>query len=172
VDGVSIGVIIGGPPCQGFSLAGNRDSEDNRNKLYIDYFDMIKHYKPECFVMENVKGILSMKNEEKQLVIEEIKALAAGLGYRVSVFKLNACDFAVPQKRERVFIIGHVHKEYTQPHPVIKVEKYVSIRDAIAFLESFDESASFELPEPAITNPYISYLAGITDLQALYRSYS
>jgi DNA (cytosine-5)-methyltransferase 1 len=173
LKGLKIGVIIGGPPCQGFSLAGSRKSEDLRNKLYIDYFNMIERYKPECFVMENVKGILSMKNENKQLVVDEIKSIASNLGYKVSIFKLNACDFAVPQKRERVFILGHLHKHYEQPTPIIHKEKYITIRDAIGFLEPYEESMGFELPETVVlNNPYISYLAGTTDLQALYRSYS
>jgi DNA (cytosine-5)-methyltransferase 1 len=171
LEGVAIGVIIGGPPCQGFSLAGNRDSEDKRNKLYVDYFDMIERYKPECFVMENVKGILSMKNEKKQLVIDEIKGIATTLGYKVSIFKLNACDFAVPQKRERVFIIGHIHKQYDQPLPVIKKEKYISIRDAIGFLEPYEESVGFELSS-SIISPYVNYLSDTISLQALYKSYS
>ena len=58
LDGIDIGLIIGGPPCQGFSLAGKRKKDDKRNKLYLEYFEMIKQYNPKCFVMENVKGIL------------------------------------------------------------------------------------------------------------------
>ena len=167
-----IGVIIGGPPCQGFSLAGKRNSDDKRNKLYIDYFKMIENYKPECFVMENVKGILSMRNEKKQLVIEEIKDIASNLGYKVSVFKLNACDFGVPQKRERVFVIGHKSKVYSQPKPTINKQKYVSVRDAIGFLEQCEESSEIQLQESMINNPYIKYLHGTIDLQELYRCYS
>jgi DNA (cytosine-5)-methyltransferase 1 len=169
---IPIGVIIGGPPCQGFSLAGKRDSDDTRNKLYIDYFKMIETYNPECFVMENVKGILSMKNEKKQLVIDEIKGIATVLGYKVSIFKLNACDFAVPQKRERVFVIGHKRKVFPQPLPIIKNGKYTSIRNAIEFLEDCSESNEIQLPLAAIDNPYTQYLSCIIDLQALYRSYS
>jgi DNA (cytosine-5)-methyltransferase 1 len=167
-----IGVIIGGPPCQGFSLAGKRDSDDKRNKLYMDYFNMIEIYNPECFVMENVKGILSMKNEKKQFVIDEIKEIALNLGYMISVFKLNACDFAVPQKRERIFIIGHKSKVYSQPQPLIKKEKYVCVKDAIEFLESYEEAANFEVPLTAMNNPYTKYLCDTIGLQELYRSYS
>ena len=167
-----VGVIIGGPPCQGFSLAGKRDSDDKRNKLYMDYLNMIETHNPECFVMENVKGILSMKNEKKHLVIDEIKGIASKLGYKVSVFKLNACDFAVPQKRERVFVIGHKSKVYSQPQPLIKKEKYVSVKDAIGFLESYDEAVEFEVPSTTMNNPYTQYLCDIIGLQELYRSYS
>lgn len=168
----TIGVIIGGPPCQGFSLAGKRDSDDKRNKLYLDYFQMIETYNPECFVMENVKGILSMKNEANQLVIEEIKGIATKLGYKVSVFKLNACDFAVPQKRERVFVIGHKTKLYEAPNAVIRKEKYITVKDAIGFLEPFEENAIVDIPATAINNPYIKYLSDIISLEELYKSYS
>ena len=99
---------------------------------------MIKKYSPECFVMENVKGILSMKNDKK-LVIDEIKSIVIGLGYKISIFKLNACDYGVPQKRERVFIIGHKNKQYECPEPIIKKDKYVTIKDAIYFLEKYEE---------------------------------
>lgn len=169
---IPIGVIIGGPPCQGFSLAGKRNSDDKRNNLYIDYFNMIETYNPECFVMENVKGILSMKNEKKQFVIDEIKEIAISLGYKVSIFKLNACDYAVPQKRERVFIIGHKSKEFTQPLPLIKKDKYISVKDAIEFLESYDETEMVDVPLMTINNPYIQYLCNIIDPQELYKSYS
>ena len=169
---IPIGVIIGGPPCQGFSLAGKRKSDDTRNKLYIDYFKMIEVYNPECFVMENVKGILSMKNEKNQFVIDEIKEIASKLRYNVSIFKLNACDFAVPQKRERVFVIGHKTKVYSPPQPMIKKEKYVSVKDAIGFLESYDEAVEFEIPLTAMNNYYTKYLCNIIDLRELYKSYS
>ena len=169
---IQIGVIIGGPPCQGFSLAGKRDSDDKRNKLYIEYFEMIETYNPECFVMENVKGILSMKNEKNQLVIDEIRGISDRLGYKVSIFKLNACDFGVPQKRERVFVIGHKHKQFLQPEPLVKKEKYVSVKDAIQFLEPFDEIAEFEIDISRLTSPYLKYLSDTISLQELHKSYS
>jgi DNA (cytosine-5)-methyltransferase 1 len=170
LQGISIGVIIGGPPCQGFSLAGKRESDDTRNKLYIEYFQMIETYNPECFVMENVKGILSMKNEKNHLVINEIKDIAVRLGYRVSIFKLNACDFGVPQKRERVFVVGHKHKEFEQPQP--KIKRIISVKDAIHFLEAYDENMEFEIDESRLNTPYLKYLSGSISLQELYAFYS
>jgi DNA (cytosine-5)-methyltransferase 1 len=172
LNNIPIGVIIGGPPCQGFSLAGKRNSEDTRNTLYLDYFNMIETYTPECFVMENVKGILSMKNDKKQLIIDEIKGIAATMGYKVSIFKLNACDFGVPQKRERVFVIGHRSKVYPQPRPMIKPEKYSTVRDAIGFLEPYEESSQFDIPTHLLHSSYNQYLSGIIGLQELYQSYS
>tara|TARA_B110000285_G_C15136083_1_gene627036 strand:- start:1358 stop:4027 length:2670 start_codon:yes stop_codon:yes gene_type:complete len=172
VGGRDIGLIIGGPPCQGFSLAGKRNNDDKRNKLFLEYFEMIKKYNPECFVMENVKGILSMKNEKKKLVIDEIKSIIINLGYKISIFKLNACDFGVPQKRERVFIIGHKNKEYDCPEPIIKKDKYVTIKDAIYFLEMFDEQNELQIMYSELNNNYLKYLTGSISLQELYKSYS
>lgn len=172
LEGIEVGVIIGGPPCQGFSLAGKRDSDDSRNKLYLEYFKMIELYNPECFVMENVKGILSMKNEKKQLVIDEIKDIAGKIGYKLSIFNLNACDFAVPQKRERVFIIGHKKKEYEKPQPIIKKEKYITIKDAIQFLEKYDENKELIIEDNELNNNYIKYLSNSINLQELYKSYA
>ena len=172
INGKDIGLVIGGPPCQGFSLAGKRKKDDERNKLYLQYFNMIKKYNPECFVMENVKGILSMKDEKKQLVLDKIKKISKKLGYKLSIFKLNACDFGVPQKRERVFIIGHKNKHYDCPEPKIKKDNYITIKDAIGFLEKYDETDEFELNYNELNNDYLKYLSGSKTLKELYKSYS
>ena len=172
LDGIDIGLIIGGPPCQGFSLAGKRKKDDKRNKLYLEYFEIVKKYNPECFVMENVKGILSMKNEKKELVIDEIKKIATNLGFKLSIFKLNACDFGVPQKRVRVFIIGHKNKEYKCPSPIIKKDKYITIKDAIEFLEKYEEQREIKICSNELNSDYLKYLSGSINLQELYKSYS
>ena len=105
-------------------------------------------------------------------MIDEIKGIALKLGYKVSVFKLNACDFAVPQKRERIFVIGHKSKVFAQPKALIKKDKYISVNDAIGFLESYEENTEFKVPLTIMNNPYTQYLCNIIDLQELYRSYS
>lgn len=104
-----VDVIIGGPPCQGFSLANkkrNKVSEDPRNKLFYEFVKTINWYNPKSFVMENVKGLLSM---ESGLVIKQIQDefRNAGIyGYEVRTNVLRASDYGVPQTRERVIIIG------------------------------------------------------------------
>lgn len=97
--------ILGGFPCQGFSLAGPRKVDDSRNLLYRFYIETINEKKPLIFVAENVKGILTLGNGE---VIKKIKYdfETAGLGYDVSINLVNASDFGVPQDRQRVFIVG------------------------------------------------------------------
>ena len=101
-----VSVICGGPPCQGFSGAGRRDSKDPRNSLFMDFIRMVDGVKPDYFVMENVPGILTMKNEKGLAVIEIIKEEFKKIGYNVRWEKLIAADYGVPQKRRRVIFIG------------------------------------------------------------------
>jgi|LSQX01.1.fsa_nt_gb DNA (cytosine-5)-methyltransferase 1 len=107
-------VIIGGFPCQGFSIANTRRSmEDQRNFLYKEMLRIIKDKKPKMFVAENVKGLLSM---EKGQVIEMIKRDFEELGYYVEARLLNAAEYGVPQLRERVIILGNrINKSVTYP---------------------------------------------------------
>lgn len=101
-------VIIGGPPCQGFSLANknrNKIKDDPRNKLFYHFVKFIDWYSPSAFVMENVKGLLSMQNGKViSTIIEEFSN--AGAGYNVVKKVLCAKDYGVPQSRERVILIG------------------------------------------------------------------
>ncbi|MDP3846874.1 MAG: DNA cytosine methyltransferase [Pseudomonas sp.] len=98
-----IDLVVGGPPCQGFSTYGQRDSFDPRNQLYRNFFDFVKEFRPKCFVMENVAGLLSMSGGA---VIEDVLSVARGLGYNTHVHSVRAEQFGVPQRRRRVFIIG------------------------------------------------------------------
>lgn len=108
LNGREVDVITGGPPCQGFSLANknrNKVEDDPRNKLFYEYVKFIKWYNPKAFVMENVKGLLSMeKGKVIQLIKEEFEN--AGIGYNVDYKVLRASDYGVPQTRERVILIG------------------------------------------------------------------
>lgn len=98
-----IDVIIGGPPCQGFSTLGKRFIDDPRNKLFKEYVRIVKEIKPKFFVMENVRGILTM---EKGKVLEQIINSFKEIGYKVEFRKLNAAEYGVPQQRERIIFIG------------------------------------------------------------------
>ncbi len=106
-------VIIGGPPCQGFSVAGpaKKDPKDPRNSLFINFAQWIDVLRPEAFIMENVKGLLLRANAEGNNVISIIKRTFADLGYSVEIWLLNAAEYGVPQIRERVFIVGHRQSE-------------------------------------------------------------
>jgi DNA (cytosine-5)-methyltransferase 1 len=101
-------VIIGGPPCQGFSYAGPlKDPKDPRNSLFKNYVQWVGVLQPKVFVMENVRGLLTGKNEKGEKVIEIIKSAFQAIGYTVNIWELNAANYGVPQNRERIFIIGN-----------------------------------------------------------------
>lgn len=97
-------VVVGGFPCQGFSLANmHRTADDDRNKLYRFFYKVIKDKRPMYFIAENVKGILSL---DKGMAIKSIKDDFEEAGYDVSVNLVNMADFGVPQTRQRVIILG------------------------------------------------------------------
>lgn len=125
-----IHLVAAGPPCQGFSLAGKRDINDPRNKLFKELLRVVKVVNPPVFLMENVKGILTM-NEGK--VIKEIESQFRCLGYHISTKILKASDFGVPQDRERVFIIG-TKKPVENIHPNSK-NIYVTAGEALSDLD-------------------------------------
>ena len=88
--------IIGGPPCQGFSMVGTRDEADNRNNLYLQYVRFVEVVRPKFFILENVKGLLTLK---KGYFKEDILHRFTELGYNVNYKLLKASDFGVPQNR-------------------------------------------------------------------------
>jgi len=101
-------IIIGGPPCQGFSLAGpTKDPNDPRNSLFKNYVQWVSVLKPKVFVMENVRGLLTRENDQGEKVIEIIQQAFREVGYTINIWELNAAHFGVPQSRERIFIVGH-----------------------------------------------------------------
>ena len=95
--------VIGGPPCQGFSVAGLRMIDDPRNKLYKEFVRVVKEALPLTFIFENVPGLVSMAKGE---IIKQVCKDFAESGYDISWDILNAADYGVPQHRRRVFIIG------------------------------------------------------------------
>lgn len=101
-----IDVIIGGPPCQGFSLSGKRMLDDPRNILYKSFVDIVSDLMPPVFVMENVPGLVRLfKGKVKDDVISDFSEL----GYDVEMQLLSADNFGVPQQRKRVFFVGINH---------------------------------------------------------------
>ncbi len=99
----TIDVIIGGPPCQGFSLSGPRNFDDPRNKLYLSYIRLVQEIKPRAFVIENVPGLVSLfKGAVKDNIIERFKEM----GYETQYQIMCAADYGVPQNRKRVVFVG------------------------------------------------------------------
>lgn len=118
----NIDIIVGGPPCQGFSIAGKRDNKDPRNSLFMEYVKYLEYFQPKAFIMENVIGILSMKTEANEKVIDIILSQLEA-NYNCIICKLYASDFEVPQNRRRVIIIGirkDLHIIPTEPDRIIK----------------------------------------------------
>lgn len=129
--------IIGGPPCQGFSMVGKREANDERNTLYLQYVRFVEQIKPEFFILENVKGLLTL---EKGYFKKEIIERFSELGYNVTYKVLRACDYGVPQKRERVFFVGlrkdkFKDKFFQYPEPV---EHIIGTEEALCDLPSLD----------------------------------
>lgn len=137
-----IDVVIGGFPCQGFSLAGKRDINDERNQLYKEMKRVVEVVRPKFFVAENVRGLLSMLKGE---VIKHIVRDFTSIGYKVNFKLLYAPHYGVPQERYRVFIIGNrINKENKFPEPICNTE-ILSVRNAIGDLEELGGLPNHEI---------------------------
>jgi DNA (cytosine-5)-methyltransferase 1 len=135
--------VVGGPPCQGFSLSGNRDPKDPRNSLFMEFIRVLKHFKPRFFVMENVPGLLSMKTADKARVIEIILSECTKAGFKGAYSVLNASNYGVPQKRERVFIVGvseefPFSRRHLFPRPSVRPGEFVTVDMAISDLPQIE----------------------------------
>ena len=137
---LSCDVIFGGPPCQGFSMAGNRIRantsflEDDRNYLFKEYIRMVDKLQPIIFILENVPGILNYNNGA---VREEIFNTFESMGYALEAKVLCAADYGVPQLRNRAIFIGNrigISPEKFFPMPTNDITNYVTIHDAISDL--------------------------------------
>ena len=138
-----IDVVIGGPPCQGFSIAGNigrKFVDDPRNRLFKEFVRVVKVIKPKFFVMENVARLYTHnKGETRNEIIKDFEKL----GYKVDCKILNSADFGVPQVRKRVIFIGTSTKQKIE-FPLKEVENYISVKEALSKypkLESGEESS-------------------------------
>lgn len=126
-------VVVGGPPCQGFSTIGKRMRDDPRNSLILEFVRIVDILKPKFFLMENVRGMLSPRNKS---LVEEVLESFKKIGYSRVVKKvLCAADFGVPQMRYRVFFLGvkdgvKVGDLYL-PEPLLLKEDYKTVGDAI-----------------------------------------
>ena len=138
-----VNMIVGGPPCQGYSLKGkNLGLLDDRNFLFVEYLKIVDEIQPEVFVIENVKNLLS---SAKGWFKDEIVKTITDLGYIVNYGILNASDFGVPQKRERTIFICSKTKNIELP--IGDKTKKVTVRDAIsdlAYIESGEGSFESE----------------------------
>jgi DNA (cytosine-5)-methyltransferase 1 len=123
----SVDLLCGGPPCQGFSLLGQRLSDDPRNRLWREFIRAVEEVRPRAFLMENVMPML--RSEEGNFTVE----YARGLGYSVVAGLLSAEQFGVPQKRQRAFFLGVKDAAIMLPEPVRDAETR-TVRWALAGL--------------------------------------
>jgi DNA (cytosine-5)-methyltransferase 1 len=145
-------VVIGGPPCQGFSVQRRGSRKDSRNNLVKVFLDLTLDIRPRFFVIENVGGLLSRHGREFHKYVEHA---SASEGYRCFVKTLNAADFGVPQIRRRVFMVGERLDEgrsyFSFPIPTHRPEAYITVRRAIGSLPSPPPDGS---PHPKVWNHF------------------
>ena len=147
-----VDVIIGGPPCQGFSNMGNKNSSDPRNYLFENYVSLVNTFKHKCFLFENVKGLLTMFEGR---FFENIVNSFLSIGYSISYTLIDSSLYGVPQKRERVFLMGTrlQHKKFNFPKPDVKpygfLKSFKNVGDAINDLANFENE---EFPNHIILN--------------------
>lgn len=170
-------VIIGGPPCQGFSMAGARIRkgfiDDPRNYLFKHYFNVVKIVRPKIFIIENVKGILTMKNGQ---VFEEIKKIFEdadnfeGKPYKIQYKVMKAKEYGIPQNRERTIIIGSMI-DFNLDKEIDKTKEYIKETNKQFFDNITVWQAISNLPKPTedgnikvgkIENNYQSFLISRT----------
>ncbi|MBE6625137.1 MAG: DNA cytosine methyltransferase [Ruminococcaceae bacterium] len=140
-----VDIIIGGPPCQGFSLAGNIGRlflEDERNRLFLEYFRFVDILKPRMFVLENVA---SMVTHNKGKTIKEIEEKFHSIGYEIQYKILNAVNYNVPQERRRVFIVG-TQKGISFKYPLGN-SNIITIKEAIGNLPELKSGEISSIPQ-------------------------
>lgn len=141
----AVDLIVGGPPCQGFSISGKRDPDDPRNKLYQSFVDVVRVASPQFFIMENVPNMASMgKGAILRASIAEFEAL----GYSTHHAVLKASDFGVPQNRRRLFLVGNRHGAHVDfPTPTTSSSP-VTTSDGISDLPEQSVADGTHNPEP------------------------
>lgn len=130
---IKLDVLVGGPPCQGFSIAGPRDMNDKRNTLYLAMVKLAATLKPQAVVLENVPGMIQTNGGiGAKRIIEDF----AEIGYKMTPKLLYAPDYGIPQIRKRVFFVGLRDSEsaFEFPEPFVNSEDYVTCEDAISDL--------------------------------------
>lgn len=154
-----IDAIFGGPPCQGFSVAGKRDKKDPRNMLFREYLRVIRDIRPKYVVMENVTGFLSMEvnpdfksfnkhyYEEHSLVQHVVKKELEGFGYNVLEPKiLNASDYGVPQNRQRAIFLAYRDDVSPINYPDKKENEKISVLEALKDISVNEKSLNEGIP--------------------------
>ncbi|MCP4354816.1 MAG: DNA cytosine methyltransferase [Proteobacteria bacterium] len=144
VSDKNVDIIVGGPPCQGFSLAGTRNFDDERNTLYLSMIKLIEKLSPKAFVIENVMG---MNTLYKGAVKEEIIKRLSKLGYNITNQVLCSADYGVPQIRKRLIFVGIKKEfgEFSMPKPILSPDNYITCEDALSDLPGRENDLGIEI---------------------------
>ena len=138
IDDLSPGcadLVIGGPPCQGFSVAGKMDPADPRSRHVWRFMEAVERVGPRGFVMENVKALAV--NRRWSTLLAELRECASEMGFQTRVLLLNAAHYGVPQTRERVFLVGTPPSSYLATPPATTANNPLTSRDALATLPAW-----------------------------------
>lgn len=135
----SADLVIGGPPCQGFSVAGKMDPNDPRSRHVWDFLGVVARIRPRAFVMENVKALAV--NRRWTSIRHGLITESEALGYRTQLLLLNASHFGVPQARERMFLIGMLDGDPVEPRP-ITAGSPPTVRQALATLSPYGQAGN------------------------------
>ena len=158
LDGEKLDLIIGGPPCQAYSLAGRSRSEtkmvgDKRNYLYKYYAEFLQKYQPKYFVFENVLGLLSAKDEDGTLHFDNMQTLFEEYGYSTEFQPLNASDYGVLQNRKRIILIGKLGRGEKDFYPeIVKATSVHKVGELFCDLPSIQAGGG--AVTPVATNTY------------------
>ncbi|WP_013325436.1 DNA cytosine methyltransferase [Gloeothece verrucosa] len=166
-----IHLVVGGPPCQGFSVAGQRNPNDPRNFLFYEFIRVVSEIRPWYIVMENVPGILTMnKGAVKEAIFEEFKAI----GYEaISVAILESAAYGVPQIRPRaIFIANRLKMPNPYPEPQLLPEQYLSIESAISDLPEYKSIPEINHEWTRHSSEYMKRIAQVPPGGSLYKSYA
>lgn len=145
-NNVDLDVLVGGPPCQGFSIAGPRDMNDKRNSLYLAMVKLAQRLKPKVVVLENVPGMIQTNDGiGAKRIIEDF----SHIGYKMTPKLLYAPDYGIPQIRKRVFFVGFLDNavNFEFPAPIVSPENYVTCEDAIGDLPALEGIYGEEIQE-------------------------
>ena len=145
----SADLVVGGPPCQGFSVAGKMDPNDPRSRHVFDFLGMVERVQPKAFVMENVKALAM--NKRWTGAISDIRKKAEEIGYKTYLKVLNSSDYGVPQARERMFLVGFKDHSVEYEYPEPTCDKPVTVADAFKALPAIGEPGNDQTCSAKIT---------------------
>jgi DNA (cytosine-5)-methyltransferase 1 len=166
----TIHVVVGGPPCQGFSVAGHRNPNDERNILFYEFVRIVDQVKPWYVVLENVPGILTMQGSR---VREAIKQSFSDIGYpNMSVAVLESAAYGVPQIRPRaIFIANRLGLQNPFPKPQLTAEQYKPIESAISDLPEYTPMPEINHEWTRHSKAYMERISKVPPGGSLYESF-